>query len=478
MSSMDQITKSGSVQSASSTPETSTSMSQRQNHHQYIRPLAREPGVRSRLGFWVGDVRIGSADDLKHHVQHADADGLLFNGIVTQTTSIELLEAKLRMKDRELEEMRSSHANQEFSLRNTTTTSQGMKRKLLQAYIDLQDVNQLEESASPAESECFQKTSPSRPAHEPQYIPQTPRLSDQLDSSSGPATNTTLEIEESATPPSLERALETKPEEPFRFKIPESEHLNTTPYTIVKPAGQPQTPSRSENRSEGLPTCDFSFSVPFRPVPPAAVTPAEEEVDQLARCDSPQQAEDADDQDRSAQDEAHQSGAPASYPSVFPDPDVFSGDPGAFPAFDAQMLLKMAMDGDKFEDDEAKYDYVLSRLGGEAQNLVVHTTLDRMAQGLNTEDIDMQTWFFIMTLLSMKYGPLLPAQSATPDDDTASETSNCKSRASGVDEAKASGEIPQPEVLTGEPHVVTEEEALAAAERVAAREAAERHGAE
>ncbi|KAK8168393.1 hypothetical protein BKA80DRAFT_308158 [Phyllosticta citrichinensis] len=433
MSSMDQITKSGDSQPAHSTPATSASTSQRKGH-QCIRPLAREPGVRSRLGFWVGDARIGSAEDLKHHVQHADADGLLFNGIIlmpTRTIS-----------------------------RPTLRWLQGLKRKLLQADPYLQDVNQQEGPASPVESESSHKTSPSRQAL------------------TGPAVDTPLETESSFTLSSVERALETKPEEPFRFEIPESEHLKITPCTIVKPAGQPQTPSRSENRSEGLPTCDLSSSVPFCPAPPAAVAPAEEEGDQLARCDSPQQAEDADGQEESSQEDAQEPGAPASGPFVFPDPDVFSGDPSAFPAFDAQVLRKMALDGDKFEDEEAKYDYVLSRLEGKAQNFVVHTTLDRMAQRLNTEDIDLQTWFFIMTILSMKYGPILPAQSATPDDDSASETSSCQSCASGVDEAETSGETPQPEVLTGERYAVMEEEALAAAERMAASEAAERHRAE
>ncbi|KAK8194017.1 hypothetical protein BKA81DRAFT_400701 [Phyllosticta paracitricarpa] len=464
MSSIHQITEpTGSQQPVATTSATSADMP-RPKCYQYIRPLAYEPCVRSRLGFWAGDARIGSPEDLQRHIHHEDAPGPLFNGIITQTTRIGLLELQVRMKDREIEGLRSSLDRQESALLTPSMAAQGPKRKVLKADVDLEDPGQ-QEPASPVESASSKEPLTSKKGLESQDIPQARRSPEQVESSS--LVVNTAKTEDSHTASSIQRHSELKPEEPFRFIIPQTEALKATPYTIAKPTSPFQAPSRSDNRPRSLPTCDFSFTLPLRPAPTVAPALIESKKVQPPRCDSSQLLQDDD----------------ASSPDTLavPDPEVFSGDPNAFAAFEEQLFWKMAKHGDKFEDEAAKHAYVLSRLAGEALELVARTTLDQMGSDQDTDsDDDTQTWQVVMRTLFKKYDQYLSESEEEEEEHDAESEASHYSCPSGVDEAgpdEPEG-VPEPEVLTGEPYVATEDEALAAAEKMAARETSERHRAQ
>ncbi|KAK8255104.1 hypothetical protein HDK77DRAFT_22165 [Phyllosticta capitalensis] len=445
-----------------------------QQDHQYIRTLDEGRGSQRRRGIWVGDVAVESPDTLRSVLEVNNGPLLLLNGIESLLQRNRLLEMTLRHTKKELADLKAKDSASGISAQPLPQAQQE-SRVSTTAPIgsDASDLPLL----APLDSLV-------RPRKE--------HLSTQSHHHEAPSQPSALPTQDEPAPGSehhIRPSFDVISPEPFRFTNPESPCINSTQKAFGTPRSQtPQ--SQDKPQSDSFPTGKFTFHLPMHPSPlRKAVTQDEgtvgrgtlgkdtiedDTVGKEMHCGdvspqtetAPSGASDIESacHDILQEDASGESLTEFQQLFAFPDPAMFSGNPSTFHVFDTQVLLKFAMDGASFPTRADRYEYLMSRLEGDALQ-VARQIAGNWAKDRKSLDsgVAEEPWMVIMTVLSAAYGRP-PSPSPEGMDDSSEDWGT-------TDESLHDDELrPKPEVFTSEPYILTEEEAWAAAEKMAGRQ--------
>ncbi|KAK8218564.1 hypothetical protein IWZ01DRAFT_563958 [Phyllosticta capitalensis] len=487
---------------------------------QYIRALDEGRGNQRRRGIWIGDTPVESPETLSSVLEVDNGPLMLILGIESLLQRNKLLEMQLRNKERELAELKANHSvsgisarQEEFAPAHTTlstglstsgptqsTFKESPRLSDHQSYLDKPFPSA--SSLSSPSSAPSQQQNPGPVVHMllPNELPAAG--SQHLEAQSQPQL-LPKQDEPGLHSQSQSNSLSTN--QVFDSSSPKSTYKNSAPEVIDKPIHEPHARPQHESQSTGVPSRGFTFHLPIRPSPLREELNMEREVEEAVHQDNPAgpdiarhnllrdmetalgEAADIElaHHDRSQSHESKESFTELQELPAFPDPELFSGNPDTFHTFDSQVLLKFAVDRASFPTPADRYTYLMSRLEGDVLELL-HTTAgtwlnDR--ESLNPKD-DEEPWMVAMTILSMAYGrESSPAEELESDsgdwstcEDSSGDEADCPSGKSKSVDVKRAPKLddecrPKPEVFTSKPYVLTEEEAWAAAEKMAKRQA-------